>query len=298
MKNILLSLLAAIVLGTQLCSTLMAADAPKKLLVVTVTTGFRHSSIPTGAKVLADLAKESGAFTVDFVEQPPGHAATGFPAKLKAGATEEEKKAFADAEAKWTETLKTALQKLSPDSLKNYDGVVFLSTTGDLPLPDKQEFVDWVKSGGVFIGVHAATDTFHGWTPYTEMIGGEFLTHPPGTYDVEVINRDKDFPACRHLDATWKVNDEIYLMKNFDPAKVHQVLNLDKHPRDKTPGEFPIAWTKEFGKGRVFYTSLGHREDIWDTDPNIKDRKNSVEIAKAYQAHLLGGIKWALGLEK
>ena len=50
------------------------------------------------------------------------------------------------------------------------------------------------------------------------------------------------------------------------------------------------------GAGRVFYTSLGHREDLWNADPNLKDRKNPVEVSKQYQAHLLGGIKWALGL--
>ena len=54
----------------------------------------------------------------------------------------------------------------------------------------------------------------------------------------------------------------------------------------------------EPGDGRVFYTSLGHREDIWDTDPNLKDRKNDVAISQAYQQHVLGGIEWALGLKK
>ena len=121
-------------------ATLQAA--PKKLLVVTTTTGFRHSSIPTLEKMLTQLGQDSGEFTVDFVEQPPGHATSGFPKKLKADASPEEKKAFDDAEAKWNEALQTALQKLSPASLKNYDGVVFASTTGDLPLPDKQGFLD------------------------------------------------------------------------------------------------------------------------------------------------------------
>jgi type 1 glutamine amidotransferase len=260
--------------------------APKKILVVETTTGFRHSSIPTGEKILAQLASDTGAFTLDFVRQPPGHAATGFPVKLKPDATEEEKKAFAEAEAKWNEALKTALQKLSPESLKNYDAVLFLSTTGDLPIPDKQGFLDWIKAGHAFIGIHAAGDTFHGWPDFIEMIGGEFQTHPSGTY-----------PACRHLGATWNVNDEIYLFKNYDAAKVHELLILDKHPKDKTPGHFPVSWSKEYGKGKVFYTSLGHREDLWDTDPDIKDRKNPIETSKAYQAHVLGGIKWALGLD-
>ena len=90
--------------------------------------------------------------------------------------------------------------------------------------------------------------------------------------------------------------DEIYLLDKFDASKVHGLLTLDKHPNDKTPGHYPISWCKEYGKGRVFYTSLGHREDVWD--PNWPDRKNPKEVAEAYQKHILAGIKWALGLEK
>jgi len=73
---------------------------------------------------------------------------------------------------------------------------------------------------------------------------------------------------------------------------------MDKHPEHKeVAGHFPVTWCKPFGTGKVFYTSLGHREDIIDADPNLKDRKNSVEISKAYQQHVLGGIEWALGLK-
>src|ERR1700676_3863524 len=92
--------------------------APKKLLVVTTTTGFRHSSIPTAEKILSQLAQSSGEVTVDFVEQPPGK-----PANLKKDASDADKAAYSTAEAAWEEALKVALQKLSPDSLKNYDGV-------------------------------------------------------------------------------------------------------------------------------------------------------------------------------
>jgi hypothetical protein len=129
---------------------------PKKLLVVTTTTGFRHSSIPTLEKVLSQLGTSSGEFTVDFVQQPPGE-----PAALKKDATDEQKAAFKASHDEWMKSLKAALQKLSPQSLKDYDGVVFASTTGDLPIPDPQGFLDWVKSGHAFIGIHAASDTFH-----------------------------------------------------------------------------------------------------------------------------------------
>jgi type 1 glutamine amidotransferase len=149
------------------------------------------------------------------------------------------------------------------------------------------------------VGIHSASDTFHGFPPFIEMIGGEFKTHG-AQVEVDAINQDPECPACRHLPASWKVFDEIYQFKNFDRSKVHGLLTLDKHPNNKTPGDYPVAWTKEYGQGRVFYTSLGHREDIWDA--NWKDdkgqRKNSPEIANAYQQHVLGGIKWTLGLEK
>ena len=271
---------------------------PKKLLVVTTTTGFRHSSIPTLEKVLTQLGKDSGVFTVDFVQQPPGHAATGFPAKLKKDATDAEKTAFAAAETAWNEKLQTELQKLSPANLKNYDGVVFASTTGDLPLPDKQGFLDWIKAGHAFIGIHAASDTFHGYPEFIAMLGGEFAHHGPQV-SVECLNQDPASPATAHLGKSWTLQqEEIYQFKNYDAANVHDLLIMDKHPEHKEQsGHFPVSWCKPFGAGKVFYTSLGHREDIIDADPTLKDRKNSPEISKAYQQHVLGGIEWALGVK-
>jgi uncharacterized protein len=297
MKRILLTSLLAAVFCLQTILPLAAADAPKKLLVVTTTTGFRHSSIPTLEKVIRQLGKDSGAFTVDLVEQPPGHAPTGFPTKLKADASDAEKAAFKASEEAWDAKLKVALQKLSPESLKNYDGVVFASTTGDLPLPDPQGFLDWIKAGHAFIAIHAGGDTFHSWPAFIEMLGGEFQHHGKQV-GVECLNQDPKHPATAALGKTWTISqEEIYQFKNYDPAKVHDLLILDKHPENGSAGHFPVSWCKPFGSGKIFYTSLGHREDVIDTDPGIKDRKNSPEISKAYQAHVLGGIEWALGLK-
>jgi hypothetical protein len=267
----------AAILGLALAVSLQAA--PKKLLVVETTLEFRHSSIPTLEKVLIQLGTNSGEFTVDCVRQPPGRG------------------------AELTNAIKTALQKLSPESLKDYDGVVFASTTGDLPIPDKGGFLDWIKAGHAFIGIHAASDTFHGWPAYADMLGGEF-DHHGAQIDVECLDQDPQNPATAHLEKSWKISlEEIYQFKKYDPAKVHELLILDKKPevmgaQGRPPGHFPVAWCKDYGTGRVFYTSLGHREDIIDTDPSIKSRANSVETSKAYQAHLLGGIEWALGLTK
>lgn len=239
--------------------SLSAAAASKKLLVVTVTKGFRHSSIPTAEKVLGELAQKSGLFTVEYVRTDEDMA-----------------------------------QKMTPAALKNYDGVIFANTTGELPLPDRDGFLEWIKSGKAFIGMHSASDTLHN-TPYVEMLGGEFQTHH-AQVQVDCINEDAKHPACQHLGPTFHVKDEIYIIKNFERSKVHPLLMLDKHPNEKTPGEYAVAWAKEFGKGRVFYTSLGHREDVWDPNtPETFKRENSKEVSEAYQQHILGGIKWALG---
>jgi len=286
MKKIFTVLLATLTLST-------LSAAPKKLLVVSTTTGYRHSSIETGERVLEQLGQSSGEFTVDFVRQPEGK-----PRDLKRDATDEEKAAYKTADSKWKEKLKTALEKLSPESLKNYDGVVFVSTTGDLPIPDKQGFLDWIKAGHAFIGIHAASDTFHGWPEFVKMIGGEFAHHG-AQVAVDCLNVDSSNPATRHLPKTWSIQqEEMYQFKNYDSAKVHDLLTLDKKPEKPfTPGHYPVSWCKSYGQGKVFYTSLGHREDIWDADPNLRDRKNSAEISKAYQQHVLGGIEWALGLK-
>ena len=250
MTNLVLSgklLSVAMLLGCAFSLAPSAQAAPKKVLVVTVTKGFRHPSIPTA-------------------------------------------------------------EKMTVASLKKYDGVIFANTTGDLPLPDKQGFLDWIKSGKAFMGMHSATDTFRGHQPldpYTEMIGAEFKGHNAQS-EVDCINQDPKHPACRHLGPTWHVKDEMYLMNGFERSKVHGLLGLDKHPADNspegnahTPGDFPVAWCKEYGKGRVFYTSLGHREDVWDPNtPESFKRENPKEVSEAYQKHILGGIKWALGLEK
>jgi len=276
-----------IVISSLICA-FTAEAAPKRVLVVSTTMGFRHSSIPTAEKILAELGEKSGAFTVDYARVEPNDPQFRGP---------DGKMDKAKVEAAIKEVLSA---KMSPEALKQYDGVIFANTTGDLPIPDPQAFLDWIKSGKGFMGMHSAADTFDktgnsaGYPPYVEMLGAEFKTHG-AQVEVDAINQDPKCPACRHLPSSWKVFDEIYQMKSFDRSKVHGLLTLDKHPNDKTPGDYPIAWCKEYGKGRVFYTSFGHREDMWD--PAWKDRKNSPEVSRQYQEHILGGIKWALGLE-
>ena len=261
MKKSNLSFVTQLLLGLLLLALGATAAEPKKILVVTTTTGFRHSSISTAEKVLAKLGEQSGAFTLDYAQQPP-----------KA------------PEAEFKEAMVKNLSKLSRENLKNYDGVIFANTTGDLPLPDRQAFLDWIAEGHAFIGMHSASDTYHGFPPYIEMLGGEFQTHG-AQVGIECLVQDTKHPATKHLAESYCIEqEEVYLIKNYDPSKVHELLILDKHPnKKKESGHFAVAWVKEYGKGKVFYTTLGHREDVWEN--------------QRYQKHILGGIKWALGLE-
>ncbi len=243
-----------------------APRSPKKVLVVTTTLGFRHSSIPTAEKVLGELAAKSGLFQVDYVRQPPDAPQSPRRPKDPTPAQEEEFRAAEEkhraAEAAWKEEMQKALRKLAPASLKDYDAVIFANTTGDLPLPDRDGFLEWMRSGKAFIGMHSASDTFHGWPPFIEMLGGEFQTHG-AQVGVDCINRDPKHPATAHLGSAWPIKvEEIYLIKSYDQAKVHELLVLDRHPNEKTPGHFPVSWCRDYGRGRVFYTSLGHREDV------------------------------------
>ena len=311
------------------CAAVLAADAAekKRVVVCTVTTGFRHSSIPYAEKTLEKLGTESGAYEiVGWARQPevnvpkkpskPGAPKPDADEKAKAK-YEAELKKYEEAMANWTpekdaelksaqaqfdEQLKANMAVLSPENLKakKVDGVIFANTTGsNFPLPDKEGFIKWVQDGGSFMGMHSASDTFNNWDGYFNMLQGTFAGHG-AQVPADLIAADKAHPANANIGDQWALKqEEMYLIKNHDRAKARELWFLKHHPnKPEEAGFFPVAWCREEGKGRVFYTSLGHREDLWSDDPALKDRKNPVETSKQYQQHILGGIKWALGLEK
>jgi type 1 glutamine amidotransferase len=220
------------------------AQPAGRLLLVTVTKGYRHDSIVDLARLVTGIGAE-GAFTLDRAR------------------TDEELRA-----------------KTTPEALAGYSGIVFASTTGDLPVADREALLRWVEGGGAVIGIHAAADTFHGYPAFLDMLGGEFQHHGPQA-KVRVLVRDKAHAATRGLPPAFDVFDEIYQYKRYDPARVHLLLGLDAHPETGAPGKFPLAWTRQAGKGRVFYTALGHRQDVI--------------AAPWYRDHVRGGIAWALG---
>src|SRR5512140_2509272 len=176
MKTLNSALSGVLLCGALVTGTVDAAQAaPKNVLVVTTTTGFRHSSIPTAEKIIAQLGEESGLFKVEYARVEPNSPEfkgdDGKPDNAKVQAA-----------------IKAVLaEKMSPAALKKYDAVIFANTTGMLPMPDNQAFLDWIKSGKGFVGMHSATDTFPGFPGYTEMIGGHFKAHA-AQLEVQPIN--------------------------------------------------------------------------------------------------------------
>lgn len=287
MKKPIKSLLIAVILGLLTAGIVTQGAEPKKVLVVTTTLGFRHSSIPTAEKILNKLGAQSGLFTVEYARVEPNDPEFKDPNTKRV----DNQKVRAAIE-------KVLAEKMNATALRNYDAIIFANTTGDLPLPDKDAFLNWLKSGKAFIGMHSCSDTFHGWPAYIQMLGGEFATHGAQA-GVECMNEAPTNPANARMGKSWVINqEEIYLIKNYDASQCQPVLTLDKHPNTKAAGNFPISWCKSYGQGRVFYTSLGHREDIWDdeTDSSFK-RENPVSVSRAYQRHIMGGIQWALGMD-
>ena len=147
------------------------AVKPARLLVVTVTTGFRHASINTAEPVLEELGRTNNLYHLDFLRMPPGRLPQPQAPKRAAGTSDDDWKQqeaafkaaqeiFKAAELIWLQAVKEQFAKaFAPESLALFDGVIFASTTGELPIPDLALFLAWIKSGKAFIGFHAATDT-------------------------------------------------------------------------------------------------------------------------------------------
>ena len=178
---------------------------------------------------------------------------------------------------------------LSSPALAEMDAVFFY-TTGDLPIGEegRQALVKYIEEGGGFVGSHCASDTFMEWPWFGEMVGGFFDGHPwNSNSEVTIKVEAPEHSSCDHLPKPWVLVDEIYQFREpYDREKLDVLLSLDpdgtdmaKKGMNRTDGDYAVAWTKKQGKGRVFYTSLGHREDVW-RNPLFKE-------------HLIEGFLWA-----
>ncbi len=176
-------------------------------------------------------------------------------------------------------------------NLDYFDAVLFYTNGETRMTPQqKQDLLDFVaKDGKGFIGVHTATATAVSWPEYSQMLGGNFDNHPWGIKSAKIIVERPDFPAMKKLKTGSALLDEHYQMlpTPYSRADVDVLARLDTRGLDLTlpgvhrkDGDFPVAWIKSYGKGRVFYSGLGHPDAAWD-DPRV-------------QALFLEGIKWAI----
>lgn len=250
-----------------------APAKPKKqrnLLVFSNTAGFRHGSIELGARVLTLMGDKTGAYTVTHTEDP---------------------------------------SIFDGDKLKKFDAVFMLNTTNDcfrklgketkeektdldkVEAARKQALYEFVQNGGGLAGCHAATDTYKGWKEYNLMMGGAFVSHPwHKLVPVKVLDAKNPVNAAFE-GKDFEIADEIYMFRNdtalakdrkfllvMDTSKMTKE-DVDKGKRED--GNYGISWINTAGKGRVFYCSLGHREEIYWNPTILK--------------HYLAGIQYALG---
>jgi len=176
-------------------------------------------------------------------------------------------------------------------SLNTVDAIFFLGHRDiDIDPQQKADLLSFVRDDGKgFVAAHTATTAFLSWPEFGEMLGGRYDNHPWGTTEAPVINADPNFPATKHLPAIFNFTDEFYQTKDFSPEKSHVLLRLDTSKLPPNPefhpaadGGFPLAWARMYGKGRVFYSALGHDAKTWD-NPDV--------YRMYYEA-----LKWALRL--
>ncbi|WZO96386.1 ThuA domain-containing protein [Isosphaeraceae bacterium EP7] len=257
---------ASAALGAGVTRRSVAAPATKKVLFFTKSSGFQHSVIARkgdelshAEKILVEIGKAAG---FEVVPSKDG-------------------------------------RMFDPDKIGQFDAFVFV-TTGDLTTPgtDKQPpmspegeqaFYAAVKSGKGFVGMHCASDTFghhrHRGAddPFIQLIGGEFSGHG-AQQKATILVSDPAFPGATAFgDKSFQIEDEWYAQKHL-ANDLHVILTQQTEGmkgNDYQRPNFPQTWARKHGQGRVFYTSMGHREDVWDR--------------KEYQDLIIQGLKWATG---
>ena len=208
-----------------------AGRPPERILYFTYSAGYRHEVIPLSKAILTQLGKNSDACEVSATEDT---------------------------------------SEFSAENLDRYAAVMFY-TTGEVPMSgaEKTALLNFVRSGHGFLGVHSATDTFYTWPDYLDLIGGYFNGHPwHQAVTIEVV--DPSNPLAAFLGNSFPFEDEIYQISDFDYRGSDVLLRLDQSSVDLGKPDvhrrfygWPLAWTRSYGEGRVFYMALGHEASVW-----------------------------------
>ncbi len=255
---------ASLTLGLMLLSAAggsLAAPPPRKqLLAIGEEKGYRHESVTHALATIERIGRETGLWDTTIRTD--------------------------------TEPLTKKKLEYNAKNLNNFDAVLFY-TGGDLEMDDQQkkDFISFIHDDGKgFIGIHSAAITFTHWPEYGDMIGGYYDEHPWGTFNAPIIVEDPAFPGMRQFPPAFYLLDEIYQVKDFSREKCRVLMRLDaskldlKNPRvHRTDKDFAVTWAKMYGKGRVYYSTLGHQMEDWDRP----------DIQKMYTE----AIRWSMGLE-
>jgi cytochrome c len=223
MKTSWINTLALLLVGLAAPGCSEKLEDPARVLVFSRTVGFRHNSIPDGARMIRAIGQRLN-FGVDTTED-----ATQF----------------------------------NEANLKRYTAVVFMSTTGNVLNANQQiDFERFIQAGGGFVGIHSATDTEYEWPWYNQLVGAQFAGHPPGTPRAVLNVIRRGHPATDSLPDRWERTDEWYNFRNLN-NRVNVLITIDeKTYTGGTNGDFhPISWYHDFDGGRAFYTAGGHTKE-------------------------------------
>ena len=221
-----------------------------------VRNGYQHEVISHALSVLERLGYESGAY--DMVIRTDSQLITRQPITFKTGTG-----------------IATGEQFLAHNL--DYFGAIFFFGVREIDLTSDQrrDLLAFVRDDGKgFVAAHSAATAFFSWPEFGDMIGGRFDEHPWGITDATVVVDEPRFPAMRGFPPRTTIHDEHYQLKDFSRSKLRVLAHLDAGTLDlsrplvhRTDGDFPVAWAKMYGSGRVFYSTLGHEPALWDSGP-------------------------------
>lgn len=230
-----------------------------RVLVFSVTDGYRHSVIPFANQQIVEMSdrmkEQTGAeeVLIDVIDDPDGDASQ-FPDQYS--------------------------------ELSSYHTIVWNSTTGS-PLNEDQQsaFMQYIQAGGGYVGVHAASDTHYDWPWYGDLVGAYFDGHPDRQVG-ELNITDKSHPSTKHMPARYTLYDEFYDFHRNPRGNVHVLMTINEDSYEGAGMEngrvdHPMAWSHFYDGGRAWYTALGHTTEAFEDD--------------LFLEHLLQGILWAGG---
>lgn len=268
-----LAVSAAVLIGSTPRADQAPASVTRKhvLAWADVRNGYQHDSISHAVATIERIGRESGAY--DTFIRTDSQLITKHPITFPSGT------GIATGES------------FNVRNLDYFDAIFFFGVREiDLSPEQRSDLLSFVRDDGKgFVAAHSAATAFFSWPEFGEMLGGRFDEHPWGITDAIVVVDDPRFPAMAQFPKRAVFNDEHYQLKDFSRGKLRVLAHLDASKLDlKAPlvhrkdADFPVAWAKTYGKGRVFYSTLGHADTAWDN--------------RAIQQMYLDAIRWALGL--